>query len=77
MLQHVINAFTFSILLSSAHALIVQGAAGQLARTIWSGIIRRTRYFSIAREQAPDRVLPADRPSRLTHIIPFQLNYNH
>ncbi len=76
MLQHANNAFAFSIFLDSAHA-VVQGAVGQSARTIWLGIIRRTRYHDIAKEQAPNCVLPAVCPTRLTHIIPFKFNYNY
>ena len=40
----------------------VQGAVGHSTSTTWPGIIRRTRYMSIARDQAPGRVLPADFP---------------
>ncbi len=49
-----------------ANSLIqgVQGTVNHSASTIWPGIIRRTRYFGIAREQAPGRVLPADDPTR-------------
>ena len=77
MLKHVVNAFIYRIFLASTHAPTVQGAAGQSARTIWLGIIRRTRYHHIAKEQAPNRVLPAECPTRLTHNIPSQLNYNY
>ncbi len=42
--------------------LIIQGGVGRSASTTWLGIIRRNRYFGIAKEQAPSRVSPADPP---------------
>ncbi len=53
---------------STAH-WAVQGAVGQSASTSWQGIIRRNRCFTISKEQAPSRVLPADFPTRLAQLI--------
>ena len=65
MLKHVNNTFLFSILPGDA---LVQGAVGCSTCTFWSGIIRRSGTC-IGREQAPDRVLPVDFPTRLTHPL--------
>ncbi len=47
----------------------VQGTVGHSASTFWPGIIRRTRYFGIAREQAPGCVSPADVPTHLAQHV--------
>ena len=57
---------TFSSFLGNT---FVQGAVGHSTRIFWSGIIRRSGTC-IGREQAPDRVLPVDFPTRLTHPLP-------
>ncbi len=47
-----------------------QGQVGWSASTIWLGIIRRNRYFGIAKEQAPSRVSPADPPPASPICLP-------
>ncbi len=68
MLKHVNNALAFSTLLGNA---LVQGAVGCSTCIFWSGIIRRsgTCITCNGREQAPDRVLPVDFPTRLAQPI--------
>ncbi len=66
---YITTAFSFDFQIAFL-CFSAQGPVGWSASTIWLGIIRRNRYFGIAKEQAPSCVLPADPPPASPTCLP-------